>query len=597
VIVRTVPHKILLLLALVYTLLNAVKPLTIDDTAYYSLAAQIAHKPLDPYGYSAYWWDYPEVGNEVLAPPLLPYYWAPAIALFGQHPFLWKMWLLPIALLFAYAMYDLARRFARGLELPLVALTLFSPTFLPTFNLMLDIPATALSIAALAVFCRACDRNSFILAALAGLIAGFGMEMKYTVFLAPAAMLLYAVLLGRLRFWPAAAVVAAQVFLSWEFLMALLYGESHFLLHARYRSGAGLDWERFLPALVTNLGSMTWPLTMLALAGLGVRWRGLLVAGAVGLLAYAAVTCFAGDLQRSEKLFGITQGEHARVSFDELVFGILGAAGLLIGLAAIGRLSRPLVTLPRWEERLLEGGAEGARALWRALAPPRPLRVTLFLLSWLALEVVGYVALSPFPAVRRLMGVVVVCTLLIGRVAALSCRSTEARRAIYGIAAYSAVLGLLVYGVDLIEARAEQCAVEEAAALIRARDEGGAIWYVGHWGFQYYAEREGMQPITAYSADNVRIPMPPRSVLKKGDWLVLPEFRFSSGGFAAGVHKQDYTPDPDLTQHEFNIVKDDPIPLQTIMTLYSGHSTVRHHEGPRLQVEVRRVLEDHYARP
>ena len=38
--------------------------------------------------------------------------------------------------------------------------------------------------------------------------------------------------------------------------------------------------------------------------------------------------------------------------------------------------------------------------------------MTLFLLSWLLLEVVGYVALTPFPAVRRIMGVVVVTTLL-----------------------------------------------------------------------------------------------------------------------------------------------------------------------------------------
>ncbi|HKI32667.1 MAG TPA: hypothetical protein VKA46_12520 [Gemmataceae bacterium] len=593
---RTFPHKLLLLLALVYTLINAFKPLTIDDTAYHSFAARAADKPLDPYGFSAYWWGYPEVANEVLAPPLLPYYWAPAICLFGERPFLWKMSLLPLAVLFAYAIHDLGRRFARGLELPLVALTLFSPTFLPTFNLMLDVPATALSVASVAVFCRACDRSSFVLAALAGLVAGFGMEMKYTVFLAPAAMLLYAVCLGRLRFWPAAAVVAAQVFLSWEFLMSLLYGESHFLLHTRERTGTGLQWARLMPALVTNLGSAAWPAAMVALVGLGARWRGLLVAGVVGLLSYAAVACLSGDLQRSEKVFGISDPARAILTFEEVVFGTLGAAGILIGVAAVWRLSRPPVTLPRWGDRLLQGWAAGPGALWRALAPPRPSRVTLFLLLWLALEVVGYVALSPTPTIRRLMGVVVVIMLIVGRVAALRCRSLAARRVVYGIAAYSAVLGLLVFCVDLVEALAERSAVEEAARLIRERGEGGTIWYIGHWGFQYYAEREGMRPISAFPPDDVPIPMPPRSALKKGDWLVLPEFRYNNNDFAAGVHQQLYTPDKERTKHEFPVIRDDPIPLQTIMTLYSGYSTVRHHEGPRLQVEVRRVLEDHDAR-
>ena len=84
-----------------YTLINAFKPLTIDDTHYHSVAAQVAQHPLDPYGYAAFWWANPEVANEVLAPPLLPYYWAPAIRLFGERPFLWKLWLFPIAVLFA----------------------------------------------------------------------------------------------------------------------------------------------------------------------------------------------------------------------------------------------------------------------------------------------------------------------------------------------------------------------------------------------------------------------------------------------------------------------------------------------------------------
>ncbi len=357
---RTFPHKPLLLVALAYTVLNAAKPLTIDDTHYHSVAAQVAAKPLDPYGYAAFWWSWPEVANEVLAPPLLPYYWAPAIRLFGESPILWKLWLLPIAVLFAYALHDLFRRFARGLELPLVALTLFSALFLPTFNLMLDVPALALSLAAIALFCRACDRQSFGLAALAGLVAGLGMETKYTGFLAPATMLLYAVCLGRLRLWPVAAVAAAQVFLSWEFLMACLYGESHFLLHLREQAGSDLEVVRKLTALVTNLGSVAWPLALLALAGLGVRWRGLAVAGAIGLAAYLAVACLGGELHRSEKIFGPADETHAVVYSEELIFGCLGAVGGLLVLVVVWQLARPHVTADRWLNRLSN---------W--LAPPR----------------------------------------------------------------------------------------------------------------------------------------------------------------------------------------------------------------------------------
>jgi hypothetical protein len=591
---RPFPHKLLLLLALVYTLLNAVKPLTIDDTAYHTYAMHVAGKPLDPYGFAIYWWYQPEAANEVLAPPLLFYWCAVALRLFGDNVFLLKMWLLPFALLVGYALWVLARRFARGVELPLVLLTLFSPTFLPSFNLMLDVPAQALGLAAVALFCRACDRDSFVLAALAGIVAGLGMETKYTALLAPAAMLLYAAWLGRLRLWPAAAMVAGQAFLTWEFLMALLYDESHFFLHARASAGGGPHLSLLTP-LLTNLGAVGWAGTLLALAGLGERRWGLVAAGTAGLLAYVGVACLGGNLRLNENLFGPFE-KPVTVPFEHIVFGTLGTVGLLIGGAAVWRLCRPLTTLTRWAERMPRGREEGDGA-WRLPFFPRPSRVTLFLLCWLLLEVVGYVVLSPFPAVRRLPGVVVVTTLLLGRLAALTSRSAAARRTLYGVAAYGAFLGLLVYAVDLVEARAEKAAVEEAARRIRAEDDRATIWYVGHWGFQYYAERQGMRAVSAYPPPDSAIPVPPRSAFHKGDWLVIPQYRWSGERFAGGVHKQPFTPDPYLTRPEFTVVMEDPVPLQTIINFYSGFTAVEHHEGPRLEVDVRRVLADHSAEP
>jgi hypothetical protein len=592
---RPFPHKLLLLLALVYTLFNAIKPLTIDDTAYHSYATHVAGRPLDPYGFAIYWWYQPEAANEVLAPPLLFYWIAGALRLFTDNVFLLKLWLLPFALLFSYAMWDLARRFARGVELPLVLLTLFSPTFLPSFNLMLDVPAQALGLAAVALFCRACDRDSFVLAALAGLVAGLGMETKYTAFLVPATMLLYAGFLGRLRLWPAAAVVAAQVFLTWEFLMALLYGESHFLLHARASAEGGSHSSLLMP-LLTNLGAVGWAGVLLALAGLGVRRWGLAAAGTVGLLAYVGVACLGGNLRLNENLFGPFE-KPITVPFEHIVFGTLGTVGLLIGGAAVWRLSRPLTTLTRWTERLPRGWQEDGDHPWRSLFLPRPSRATLFLLSWLLLEVVGYVVLSPFPAVRRLLGVVVVITLVLGRLAALTCRSAAARRTLYGVVAYGTFLGLLVYAVDLVEARAEKAAVEESARRIHAENDRATIWYVGHWGFQYYAERQGMRPVSAYPPPDSAIPIPPRSAFHKGDWLVIPQYRWRGERFAGGVHKQPFTPDPYLTRHEFTVVMEDRVPLQTIINFYSGFTAVEHHDGPRLEVEVRRVLADHSAQP
>ena len=50
--------------------------------------------------------------------------------------------------------------------MPLVWMTVLSPVFLPGFNLMLDVPAMALSLAALSLFITACQRDSLKVAAL-----------------------------------------------------------------------------------------------------------------------------------------------------------------------------------------------------------------------------------------------------------------------------------------------------------------------------------------------------------------------------------------------------------------------------------------------
>ena len=77
-----------------------------------------------------------------------------------KTPFLWKLWLLPFSLFFVGALDALLRRFAKGVVAPVLWMTVLSPTFLPSLNLMLDIPALALSLAAIAVFFRAFHRGS-----------------------------------------------------------------------------------------------------------------------------------------------------------------------------------------------------------------------------------------------------------------------------------------------------------------------------------------------------------------------------------------------------------------------------------------------------
>ena len=253
-------------LACLVTLLNAFKPLAVDDTVYYWYARHIAAHPLDPYGFQVH---EGLDANAVLTPLGIPYYWAAAYRLFGERPFLWKLWLLPFPLIFTFSLYALCRRFARGLEMPLVVLTVLSPTILPCLNLMLDLPALALNLLAVVLFIRGCDRGGWGHAVAAGLVAALAIQAKYTGFLAPAAMMLYAVCFRKIRLGIVAFTLPLLLFVGVECLIAHAYGESHFVHAFRDREAPATAKLLLLQPLIGILGGTASAVGVLGLAALG----------------------------------------------------------------------------------------------------------------------------------------------------------------------------------------------------------------------------------------------------------------------------------------------------------------------------------------
>lgn len=562
----------IVLLAAVLTGLNAVKPLHVDDATFYFNAVQIAAHPLDPYGYTMMRWSDAVPALHALAPPVLPYWWAAAIRLFGEQPVLWKLWLFPFALLFVASLMALLRRFAPSVATPLLVLLVLSPVFLPSLNLMMDIPALSLSLLALVLFFRACDRHSLALAVLAGLTAGLAMQTKYTALLAPAVILVYALLQERLRLGFAAAMAAGLIFSAWEAALFSRYGESHFVYQLFHGENGEQPKRVLLGSLCPLLGGATPTLALVAMTILPAPRALLFVAVVLMVLPFLLVTC-PDTLSCGGQLYGVAN----------ILFACNGAAMLLsIGWVAwrLVRTNDPLV-LPKHDS----------------------VRVAWFLALWLILELAGSVAISPFPAVRRIMGTTIAGTLLLGCLADRTHLETWQIKALHGLVAITVLLALGFFAVDYLEARAEQQAAYYADQYIRRDNPQATIWYAGYWGFQYYAEKNGMKQIVPSRDRRVsRAPLDPPgghggssgarptlqpSHFQRGDWLVIPD---------EDIPQQELELDRPELELDSVIGVGDAIPLGTLMNYYAGAVPLRHQSGPRVVLRLFRVKDDFIAR-
>ena len=542
------------LLAAVVTLANALKPLVIDDTAYVAFARQIAAHPFDPYGFTIFWDTRPEPAFGVLAPPVLPYWLALGIRLFGEHPPLLKLWLFPFLWALTASLNDLLRRFAGSTRLlPLIVL---SPAILSTVNLMLDVPALALGLTALSLFVRAADRDSWRLAAAAGLFAALAIQTKYTMFAIPLAVAWYGATHRRSRLAAIAVTVALAGFAIWELLQVAHYGHSHFFFHLAQQQRFLKPDERTLGGLIGRKADLIWPLfSHLGCLGVGV---GLVAAGALGLsrrwLLVVAALWTVGFVRIAlvpHEWAAVTPSRTLAVERFWQSFGLL----TLIALAGC-----VVIALRR-------------RKPWSPDAS--------FLVGWLGIELATYFVFTPFPAARRVMGLVAVGGLFAAHIVSRVGRVLPVRRPAGWIVAFGVAVGLAVTIVDTVDVFSEKVAVERATSATAARPAGSTVWCLGKWAFHYYCERAGMQPVVAG-----------QSVLAPGDMLVLP-MSWDGHGFGPDTVGLSIHPELSVAEQVAKSVWNEPLSGQTVTNFYGGRGSdpVMMRDHPRFGVAVYQMTE------
>ncbi|MGA7217704.1 MAG: glycosyltransferase family 39 protein [Candidatus Sulfotelmatobacter sp.] len=480
---RTFFHYLFLAVASLACLLPfSGKAFNIDDTLFIYVARQITQHPLDPFGFKVNWFlDAVPVAYETKNPPLASYYIAVAARMVGwSERALHLAFLLP-PLAAVLGSYRLAQRFTKS---PLLAATvvLLTPVFLVSAtSVMCDTMMLALWIWAIIFWIEGSDSKrpgylllSAILITLCSLTKYFGIAL---IPLLAAYSLLRQ---RRLGWWawyllmPILALTGYQHWTKTEYGLRLITDAAHMSAGVRQARHSSL-LAQTLVALSFVGGCMLPALTFAPLL-----WRVKKILAVCMVSGVASFLISTGRIGLGEMLWPQDFYGHWLLVGVQMTFFIAAGFSVLVLTAA-----------DTWKRRDADS--------W-------------LLMLWIfgTFVFTGFVnwainARSVLPLVPA------VALLLARRIDELPASSTRRRSATLAIAlAATGAVSLWLTSADTELANSART----AANLIerKTRSQRGTVWFLGHWGFQYYME--------SFGAHAVVVQNPPQ---RTGDFLAIAE--------------------------------------------------------------------------
>lgn len=446
------------------TALNLGKPLHIDDTYYVAQARWIAEHPTRPSSGLVFWEStrpepFHRAGNH---PYLVPALMALVVRLEGGSEIALHALTAVFAALAIALFHALARRHLPSHASGATALFTLSPGFVAEQNVMLDVPLVA---SWLGFFLALGHRGARRRVVAAGAIAAVALWIKLlSVFL----LLVLAVEgVGAMRAREASAqslalaialpliALAGYVLAGW-----LEHGEivvvSRALARASFTAtsvvaSAGPAPARFVLGFVVLGGIAPWLACFVRL-----RPQHLVVVAALTFALFALARLVYLGLPPDERLERLVR-EPPVHTFLRAAFFVVGS-----GITAFVLLR-------------MRAGDEGERSLAR----------------WFVGGLCAIAVLTPFAAARHGLLVLAPAILLV-------LRARASPRRLAGAVMFAVVLGVATAVADhrFASAHAEQAPRMRDAARALAGPEAH-LYFVGHWGWQHYAERVGFEPYVA----------------------------------------------------------------------------------------------------
>lgn len=459
----------------------------IDDTLFLFAGKHIVERPFDPYGFSLNWDDYELPMSQITKnPPLSCYYIALVGAFAGWSERALHVGFLLPALAVVLLTFCLARRLTRA---PLLAalIVVAAPVYLVSAaNVMCDTMLLAIWLLALVFWVEGLDaQKSILLASSGALMAAAAVTKYFGVALIPLLLAYSIYRQRRLGRWVFYFLIPVALLLAYQVWTASLYGDGLVFDAARYANSQKGNHGIAAGTLegLSFLGGCLFP----AVAFAPWLWsrREMLVA----LMGSLAVALVCPPL--AERLAALG----SRGAWRPVVVEAFHAHPLLFTL----------------ELTLYVTGGISVLALAGSDFRREKDSNSLLLLLWVFGTFVFTCYLNWTINARSILPLVPAGAILIARRVADRAPQLQPRQLLRTAAPLlvSAAIAIWVLVGDTQLANSARAAAYQARKL--TPPQGSNLWFLGHWGLQYYMQEVGARP-----ADRLRPAMAP------GDYLLVP---------------------------------------------------------------------------
>ncbi|MDX9755228.1 MAG: glycosyltransferase family 39 protein [bacterium] len=454
----------------------------IDDTFVLAITQEIINDPLNPLGGEIDWTgEVTPILETTTNPVFISYFLAPFAAISGFNEMVLHAAMMVFLLLLGFGAMALSNRFANGSIYP-VLFVLVSPAVMVSGNVMRDTPALGLAIAGLALFIQGTDKEHRPTLCAGAIFTGLAVMTKYSAIIMLPVLLLYPFFQRKYRLmiwvWPLFALIAL-----WCLHNQLWYGTMHMVFLAMQKHHmTPKPWQNKLWGMVMLFGSILYLIPLILYQEwTEKRWPTLAFLGLTGILTY----------------FGVQTYWEGKAGFEYLFWSVTGGILLLFAL---------------WEGfrtgiAYIQNQEDGQAA------------DSLFLFAFLCAPVLFSIFFVPFQAVRHLLLAMVPLTILVFRSIELNSNWTRLGKGLcLGLLIVQGGMGFAVHYADTEYANVYRHFATFAKEAWAQPDQ--QTWYVGHWGWKYYADRAGFQQVHRN-----------RAFPKAGDILLWPQYIHAGHGF------------------------------------------------------------------